>query len=283
MADEQYRWLDRGTAERLLGGESTEAVDPADREQAERLASTLGALPGPPPSADGELPGEAAALATFRAVREERAERAARDDAGGPAGIKAPPADPSGAGHGPHRGRPARFGLALALIVGMAGSTAALAGIGVLRAPSGAPGPSATSTSAVITPSEIPLRSTPSREDRPGGTAPGNGGPDKPSEGADHDTGQPHGPGTDGEEDGSAPEPGVKTGDLAAGKGKGRGKQIASACRALRDGRKLTGSRKRLVEDEAGGPSKVGPYCENVLAAHGTGTGADADSVPGAV
>ncbi|MEU7050301.1 hypothetical protein [Streptomyces eurythermus] len=34
MADEQDKWLDRGTAERLLRGESLEAVDPSARDQA---------------------------------------------------------------------------------------------------------------------------------------------------------------------------------------------------------------------------------------------------------
>lgn len=43
------RWLDRETAELLLRGESLEAVDPAARDQAERLARTLGALAGNPP------------------------------------------------------------------------------------------------------------------------------------------------------------------------------------------------------------------------------------------
>ncbi|MGJ3560691.1 hypothetical protein ACR6C2_28660 [Streptomyces sp. INA 01156] len=49
MADEQYRWLNRETAERLLNGEPPEAADPATRDQAERLARTLGALSSPVP------------------------------------------------------------------------------------------------------------------------------------------------------------------------------------------------------------------------------------------
>nr|WP_240438231.1 hypothetical protein [Streptomyces acidiscabies] len=36
MADEQYRWLDSDTAERLLSGESPDVVEPADRERAPR-------------------------------------------------------------------------------------------------------------------------------------------------------------------------------------------------------------------------------------------------------
>ncbi|MCZ4607276.1 hypothetical protein O3S80_26640, partial [Streptomyces sp. Lzd4kr] len=72
MADEQYRWLDRETAERLLRGESLEAVDAADRDHAERLAKTLEALTAEPPLTRAELRGEAAALAAFRAAREGR-------------------------------------------------------------------------------------------------------------------------------------------------------------------------------------------------------------------
>ncbi|MDV9173534.1 hypothetical protein R6V09_25965, partial [Streptomyces sp. W16] len=63
------RWLDRETAELLLRGESLEAVDPAARDQAERLARTLGALSVEPTSGKTELPGEEAALAAFRAAR----------------------------------------------------------------------------------------------------------------------------------------------------------------------------------------------------------------------
>ena len=65
MADE-YRWLDRETAERLLRGESPDdAVDSTTRDQAERLARTLDALSAlsaqaTPVNESEELPGEAA-------------------------------------------------------------------------------------------------------------------------------------------------------------------------------------------------------------------------------
>ncbi|MFC1263494.1 hypothetical protein ACFBEZ_32430, partial [Streptomyces sp. CC302I] len=62
MADEQDRWLDRETAEILLRGESLEAVDPAARDRAERLAEALGALAAAPAPTSEEMPGEAAAL-----------------------------------------------------------------------------------------------------------------------------------------------------------------------------------------------------------------------------
>ncbi|MCE0447452.1 hypothetical protein LT493_34345 [Streptomyces tricolor] len=56
MADEQYKWLNRETAERLLRGESLEAVDASVRDQAERLSQALGALSAEAAPAPGELP-----------------------------------------------------------------------------------------------------------------------------------------------------------------------------------------------------------------------------------
>ncbi|WP_406468624.1 hypothetical protein OH738_15255 [Streptomyces hirsutus] len=291
MADEQYRWLNRETAERLLNGESPEAVGPADRDQAERLSSALGALSAPPPPAGGELPGEAAALAAFRKVREERTGRAAgavsavpvAPRAGAAQGtdvglvrIGAPSADRSGTGRAPRWARPVRFGLAVALTVGMVGGVAVLAGTGVLPTPSGVSGPAATATATG--PPERPLPPHPSKKDAPGGVAPGEE-QGEPSGDADGDTGWQDGPGTGADEDGGLAETGVKTGDL--GPGNGRGKQIASACRALHDGRKLPGNRRRLLEGAAGGSAHVGPYCENILAHHGTGADTGTGSGPG--
>lgn len=72
MADEQYRWLDRDTAERLLRGELLDTVDATARDRAERLAEALETLSAElaVPAPDGaELPGEAAALAAFRKAR----------------------------------------------------------------------------------------------------------------------------------------------------------------------------------------------------------------------
>ncbi|MGW4736561.1 hypothetical protein ACWEQC_46770, partial [Streptomyces shenzhenensis] len=77
MADEQYKWLNRETAERLLRGESLEAVDASARGQAERLAGTLGALSVEATPAGVELPGEEGALAAFRKAREAAAEQSA--------------------------------------------------------------------------------------------------------------------------------------------------------------------------------------------------------------
>ena len=73
MADEQYRWLDRDAAERLLRGEPLEAVDADTRERAEQLAEALGALATDPLPGGVELPGEAAALAATQITDEELA------------------------------------------------------------------------------------------------------------------------------------------------------------------------------------------------------------------
>ncbi|MFY4717689.1 hypothetical protein [Streptomyces sp. LaBMicrA B280] len=91
MADEQDTWLNPETAERLLAGEPLEAVDPATRDQAERLARVLGALSAQATPAAVELPGEQAALAAFRKAREAAADErtaalrrgAPRETAGG--------------------------------------------------------------------------------------------------------------------------------------------------------------------------------------------------------
>ncbi|MGW5970239.1 hypothetical protein [Streptomyces sp. NPDC055186] len=286
MADEQYRWLNREIAERLLNGEPLEAADPATRDQAERLARTLGALSSPSssPSADEELPGEAAALAAFRKVREERAAQphadpsavsdpAAADRAGtrsadaGPIRIGAPGADGSGARRGPHWARFARYGLAAALTVGMFGGAAVVAATGVLPTSSAGSSGSGPTASATATP-EHPQPPPPTKGDPRDGAVPEAERGKRPGDG-EAVTGQGDGPGGDedtGEDDGTA----VRQGDPVVGAGRGH---IASACRALRDGRKLQGHRRHALEEAAGGSSRVGPYCEKVLAARGGETG----------
>lgn len=75
MADERNRWLDEAAAEELLRGEPVEPVGPAAdqraRHEAARLRAALDALGGvnAPLPAGRELPGEAAAVAAFRAAR----------------------------------------------------------------------------------------------------------------------------------------------------------------------------------------------------------------------
>ncbi|QEU92273.1 hypothetical protein [Streptomyces kanamyceticus] len=73
MADEQYQWLDRDAAERLLRGEPLEGVDPHVRAQADRLARALGALAADDRATAPGTDGSAAAPqdGTQRAAREQ--------------------------------------------------------------------------------------------------------------------------------------------------------------------------------------------------------------------
>ncbi|MBO0917622.1 hypothetical protein J1C73_25905, partial [Streptomyces laculatispora] len=68
MADEQYEWLDKEAAERLLRREPVDPADGRPQPEAERLAAALDAAARSARPATGELPGEAAALAAFRAA-----------------------------------------------------------------------------------------------------------------------------------------------------------------------------------------------------------------------
>lgn len=161
MADERDRWLDGAAAERLLRGEPVApvgpAADPRARREAERLRAALDSLApsAAPEPAGAELPGEAAALAAFRAAR------GATAAAGTPAaGSGAPLVDLGrtvigrGTLSAPRRGLPVRFGLAAALASIAVGGLAAAAGAGLLdqpRSTTAGPGP-ALSVSADGTP-----------------------------------------------------------------------------------------------------------------------------------
>ncbi|MET7730930.1 hypothetical protein ABZT02_06140 [Streptomyces sp. NPDC005402] len=271
MADESYRWLDLETAERLLRGESLEAVDEAAREQAERLAKTLDALTVEPAPTSAELPGEEAALAAFRKVRAGRADDWVsppvrgrhRPGAGSAdAGLVRIGAPEAGAGR-PRRRRPAHLGLAAVLAVGMVGGVAVAAGIGVLpHVGDGEPEPAASVSAAatpdrpLVSPSAPAPQVVPSPEGSPSGgtgsrdTARGDIGasPDRGSEGL-----------------------GVRPrGDLDG---------AASACRDLRAGKKLDPTRKHTLEGAAGDTSQVWKYCKGVLSGAPT-QGGDAKSAP---
>ncbi|NEC69074.1 hypothetical protein G3I41_31500, partial [Streptomyces sp. SID9727] len=67
MADEQDAWLDKEAAEKLLRGEPVDPAEGRPRQDAERLATALDAVARTARPATGPLPGEAAALAAFRA------------------------------------------------------------------------------------------------------------------------------------------------------------------------------------------------------------------------
>lgn len=143
MADERNQWLDQEAAERLLRGLPVEDVDDHTRDRVERLARALDAArPAALASAaEGELPGESAALAAFRAAAAERA-AASRPEAatatpplpvpadGELAGVRiAPPAAAR------RWGRSLRFGLAAAVAAVAVGGVAVAAGTGVLSTP----------------------------------------------------------------------------------------------------------------------------------------------------
>ncbi|MBX9397099.1 hypothetical protein K4749_26755 [Streptomyces sp. TRM72054] len=260
MADEQYRWLDRETAERLLSGEPLDAADTATPEQAARLAHTLGALSAKPPLTSDELPGEAAALAAFRKVRADRdSERAALDEPGrvrpsdaglvrigGRTGGRTTPA------RRPRWGRPVRLGVAAALAAAMAGGVAVAAGTGVLGTPflDDEPGPAA-SVSAAEPPERAPVSPPPTQRERPGSAT-----PDGSTSGPAGESADPSGDDT--------PATGGDTGKRTGDRGHWR-KVVTSACRDLRDGKSLDARHKRALTEAAGGSSRVRTYCAAVL------------------
>ncbi|WP_330298195.1 hypothetical protein [Streptomyces sp. NBC_00503] len=155
MADERDRWLDRAAADRLLRGEpATPGAEHHARARAERLRAALDALAEPPPSVGGELPGEAAALAAFRAARgtvpltesggagmfgsaetvvelsPPGTHRGAGSGSGHGPGVSS--GSGSHSGSGPRRHRPVRFVLAAAVASVAVGGLAAAAGAGLL-------------------------------------------------------------------------------------------------------------------------------------------------------
>ncbi|GAA1418790.1 hypothetical protein GCM10009601_14720 [Streptomyces thermospinosisporus] len=279
MADEQHRWLDRDTAERLLSGLPPEAADPAAREKAERLARTLGALT-PPPLTCEELPGEAAALAAFRKAREEREgrfETAGAERGGGARTLEAglvriggSRPDATATVRRSRWTRPVRLALAAAMAAGMVGGAAALAGTGAFPGPAGDPGTDpAASVTASATPNERPLVTPPPDKGTGGGATPDEDG-GRPSQGA-AGSAQPGGPATSGDQgqDTGAPAaPGTDSKDPGSRAGRGW-KETVAACRALREGRHLDGDRRRLLQSAAGDSARVGRYCKGVLAAAG--------------
>ncbi|MEV7385682.1 MULTISPECIES: hypothetical protein [unclassified Streptomyces] len=258
MADEQYKWLDRATAERLLRGESLEAVDPSARDQAERLGKALGALSAQTAPAAVELPGEEAALAAFRKARESAEdERTAMAGRRGRAGRSADAGLVRiGAGSVPPRAsrwaRPARFGLAAALAAGMLGGVAVAAGTGVLPTPFGGdrPGPAA-SVSAARTPG-LPQGSA-SPESLLGGET------GTPTSGTTSDgSGQP------------SPDPSGRSKEKGTGSDGGTGnawRRALASCRAVQHGKSLGADRRRALEGLAGGAGRVDKFCRTVLAA----------------
>ncbi|MFD7387312.1 hypothetical protein ACFV46_02470 [Streptomyces sp. NPDC059852] len=266
MADELNRWLDRETAERLLRGEPLEAVDPADRDQAERLAKTLEALTAEPAPTCEELPGEAAALAAFRAARAGRDTTAATPgifggQAAGDVGLVCL-GGPGDRHRRPRWGRPVRLALAAALAVGMVGGVAVAAGTGVLPTPFDDEPARPAATVPAPPATEQPLVSPSPGQDTPEGTGPGGSV-------ASADPGATEDPKHSGPEDDKA------GGDGRHGSG-GWWRAVVSSCRDIRDGKALSGERRRALTGAAGGRDRVRTYCEKVLRAVGARIGDDA-------
>jgi hypothetical protein len=275
MADEQYRWLDRDAAERLLRGEPLEAVDAGTREQVDRLAEALGALAAEPKLSSDELPGEAAALAAFRKARAGGDGATAQLGHHGRARPGAHAADaglvrigrPAAHGRRTRWGRPTRFGLAAVLAVGMVGGVAVAAGTGVLPTPFTRehPGPAATAT-AVRTP-DRPLVSPSPSPGVSGGVGSMAPVPDGPSGDPSGDASAPTDPGYAS----GLPRPG-STG--SADRTREWWVRTRSYCRDVLDGKDLDADRRHALEHVAGGGARVKLYCSGVLG-RGLGSGSD--------
>lgn len=276
MADEDYRWLDRDTAERLLSGESIDGTDHHAREQAAQLAKALAALAADdragsvvPADVSAELPGEAAALAAFREARGPKARAAStRVGAGETVRIGRSAASP------PARwARPLRYGLAAVLAGCMIGGVAVAAGTGVLPSPFGdrdQPGPAA-SASSVASPEPLASPSegasgTPDVEPDDVTTTPEDpsretGGSEPPQE-AENSEGASKG-GTAG-----TTQPG--TGDpQRKDEAKDWYRKVVSACRDYRSG-ELQGEKRRRLEEAAKGSQRVTEFCGRVLDGSGS-------------
>ena len=276
MADEDFRWLDRDAAERLLSGEPIDGADDHTREQAVRLAKALAALAADdragsvvPADISSELPGEAAALAAFREARGPDA-RAASTRVGAAdtvqIGRSAEPQRPA-----PWT-RPLRYGFAAVLAGCMIGGVAVAAGTGVLPSPFGdhdRPGPAA-SASSVASPE--PLASPPGDESS------------SPDVEPDEVTTTPEGPSSEPGTSAPPPDAGKSEGASKGGEGttkpgsgdpqrhdeaKGWYRKVVTACRDYRSG-KLQGEKRRRLEEAAKGSQRVTEFCGRVL--YGSGS-----------
>ncbi|MEU0085640.1 hypothetical protein [Streptomyces sp. NPDC006274] len=279
MADERYEWLDRDAAERLLRGVPVEAVGEPARTDAARLAAALehAADPGYRYD-DGELPGEAAAMAAYRKARADAAVSgvAAGSSAGASLGTVrvAGAARPARSGplgrlrRGPGLARPFRFGIATALAGCAIGGVAVAAGTGVLPTFGDDRPTPASSVSAAATPGPV----TPPTQ---GGAATGgpSGSPDEAGTppvvppAPDTSTSPPPG-GTGGSTAGLPAEDGGTTagpGDSAGGAGTGEVyRKTVEACRDYRSGR-IAPDTKRRLEEAAKGSARVERFCDELL------------------
>ncbi|MFD5143818.1 hypothetical protein [Streptomyces sp. NPDC058401] len=318
MADERDRWLDKAAADRLLRGEPVApGAEQHAHARAERLRAALDALTEQPAPAAGGLPGElrgeAAAVAAFRArgsVLRAEPQTAAPD--GGLFGSAdtvvelGPPAGP--ARPGPRRGRPVRFALAAAVASVAVGGLAAAAGTGLLdRAPGDTAGAlPAASVTVGSSPAAPPDGRFAAPVAPPRSTAPSDGGGQSgtPSPGntpgAEGRTTGPGGvagiSGTTGTEPTASGSTGGKDGrdrnrqggtdsmttDPPDGSGRDRDGRTGAAelCRDYRSGR-LDEARREKLARLAKGLLRIPRYCQVVLdVATGGGAGADTPGSP---
>lgn len=268
MADERYEWLDKEAAERLLRGEPVEAADEHARVQAARLSRALydTSRGGTHAYADeGEMPGEAAALAAFRK---------ARADAAAPAGDTLGTvqlARPTRPVFGMRLGRPVRFGLVAAVAGCALGGVAMAAGTGLLPSPFDGPLPASTVSAAatpqplvsdpptdgILTPPQHP--GSPSTPESPSAPAGGSRSPDPTS-------------GPEGGDFGKQGDTDKKSRERKAE----RRRKAVEACRDYRSGR-IGPERKRDLEALAKGPGRVEHFCDRLLDGDSDG-GKDNDS-----
>lgn len=274
MADEQHEWLDKEAAEKMLRREPVDPSDGRPRHEAERLAAALDAVARTARPAAGELPGEAAALAAFRAARGPvprtaavsapadgaRAARTTGADDVAESGMLAPvhirPAGsgaPAGAADSrrprPMRGsRPIRFGLVASLACCAIGGVAVAAGTGMLPGPFGRHTPTpASSVSAAASPEEL-------------------------------------GSGLTGDGEASAPPPGSAGGDSASPATPGAGPTAGPESGRPDDGGRTTDEAPAEASADGGGESRSGGAEDNP--ADGTGAtqgsgGQDGDGASG--
>ncbi|MFD3944136.1 hypothetical protein [Streptomyces sp. NPDC058579] len=293
MADERYQWLDQEAAENLLRGEPVDAVDDHTRTEADRLAGALAEVrPAPLAHAvDVELPGEADALAAFRAAAAERGLTLRS----GPHASHAPPAPQAVAELDAVRitqaraarrwGRSLRYGLAAAVAAVAVGGVAVASGSGMLPFTTDGPAP-AGSVSAADTPGPVSSHS-PDSSESPGPrvdtvtpSVPGTGDQSPPgaspsapltptpsgTTGSGDGTGAPDGSGGKGGAGGTGdgtPEPEKST---PAGKdGETTGAKLTKACQDFRAGRIDETAKRRLAQSARTGET-LRRFCDRVLA-----------------
>lgn len=284
MADERNRWLDEAAADKLLRGELVAPVaDHHARAEAALLRAALDALAPPPAVGGPELPGEAAALAAFRAVRGGARPEAVTAGAAHEPLVELAHAAPVGV-RTSRWSATVRFGLAAALASIAVGGLAAAAGAGLLDQPlntAAGRGPAVSVSTDADRPAPtqdgggaeplppVPLRPTPLREGESSAAAGGS-----------------HTPGTQGHT-----PPGFGTGNSSepvsvGGTGKGAGKdrlpdggttiggtrdrdvestlKATDLCEDYRSGR-LDDDRRERLSKLAKGAAKIARYCEALL------------------